>query len=109
MSDHLITSNTSKIDDCYPPDTAQIGQVWYDSAIQTMVVYTIEGWRPHHQPTVIMTYDAEQAIDWSIDKMSQKSPQLTDMIAKYPLVADAVDQLEVALKLCQNLDSDVQT
>ena len=94
------------IEDCYPPDKAQMGAVFYDSGDQCLKVFD-GAWRNYtHGIEVELTYTAEQAIDWSMRQMHlPPSTNIANMAAKYPLVADAIGQLEVALKLCQNLEN----
>jgi hypothetical protein len=106
MSKHIIAPSLPYIGGCYPPSSAQAGQVWYDSGTQLMVIYDGNCWQPYSNGTPEMCAIADDAIDWAIENMLKKSPEIADMIAKYPLVADAVNQLEVVLKLCQNLDDD---
>jgi hypothetical protein len=50
-------------------------------------------------------YATSEAVDWAMDRMKTEQ-SIADMSAKYPLVADAIKQLETALKLCSNLDND---
>jgi len=102
----MVNQSVPYISGCYPPSSAQAGQVWYDSGTQLMVIYDGSCWQPCSNGDPTMFPMADDAIDWAIEKMLTTSPELASMIAKYPLVADAVDQLEVVLKLCQNLDDD---
>lgn len=104
MSKYLISSvGTNHIQNCYPPSTAQAGQPWWDSGQQCLTVYNGTDWVPVHEPSVAMTFIAEEAIDRMVDMISNQST-IADMADKYPLVRDALCQLEVALKMCQNLD-----
>lgn len=90
----------------YPPVSAQPGQVWYDGGQQTLVVYTGSSWVPYDPSlNVGMPMATERALDELI-KIVNTSNQLAASIDKYPLVADAMKQLEVALKLCQNLEDE---
>lgn len=107
MSKHLISSPGSNyINNCYPPTSAQPGSVWFDSGTQTLKTYDGTMWYDVDPPQVTLAWEAEQAIDHIISKMNEQK-ELARLSAKYPIVADALGQLEVALKLCQNLeDSD---
>jgi hypothetical protein len=86
-----------------PPPSAQPGQVWYDGGSQELVVYTGSGWQPVSRTNVTLTWEADNALDHVI-KLMHKDSTLLELADKYPLVAEALGQLEVALKLCQNLD-----
>lgn len=92
---------------CYPPSSAQEGQIWWDSGQNCMTAFSNGSWHPISNDTeVFLEYDAKEAIDWAISRMNNSAAEtdLAAMAAKYPIVADAVGQLEVALKLCRNLD-----
>lgn len=109
MSKHLIPgSGTNYINGCYLPTAAQPGQVWFDTSTSTLKTYDGSMWIDIEVMQPTLSYDSEQAIDWAIDKMrcEEKISQLAD---KYPVVAQALGQLEVALKLCQNLETDGNT
>jgi hypothetical protein len=86
-----------------PPPSAQPGQVWYDGGRQELVVYTGSGWQPLTKTDYTLTWEADTALDYVIKRM-QVDQTLSTMADKYPLVAEALGQLEVALKLCQNID-----
>jgi len=85
------------------PTSAQYGTVMYDENSGSMVVYTTTGWEPVSSPGFALDIDAEMAIDKMIESINQ-SEKLFEMADKYPLVAEALGQLEVALKLCQNIE-----
>ena len=104
MSKYIYSSHRRYINNCNPPDNAQSGTVWFDSGLQCLVVYDGDTWVEFgdHQP--FMTPDAEEAIDRVLDMLRGRS-RINDLADKYPLVEDALGQLEVALKLCQNLDN----
>jgi hypothetical protein len=104
-SGHIITTGSTYISGCTPPNDAQTGQVYWDSNQQGMVVYDGGSWQPINQTTLMMPYETENAIDRMIELIN-KQDGLSAMADKYPLVKDALGQLEVALKLCQNLDND---
>ena len=71
-----------------------------------MKVYDGSTWhRVETMATSIVDYDTAQAVDWIMDRMKAER-SIADMSAKYPMVADAIKQLETALKLCSNLDND---
>lgn len=103
MSKHLINTSCQSISGCYPPYPAQPGMVWYDSGRQKMVVYDGSNWVEVENNIPTMTCEAEEAIDQLIDMINNQK-RISEMADKYPLVAEALGQLEVALKLCQNLD-----
>jgi hypothetical protein len=91
----------------FPPSSAQEGQIWWDSGQNDVVVFLNGVWQVLSSGVAVhMDYDAERAIDWAIVRMndSMQETDLAAMAAKYPIVADAIGQLEVALKLCRNLD-----
>ncbi len=105
MSKHIFSSNSQPyIGNCYPPATAEPGAVRYDSDTQSLNVFDGSSWHQLPIPEVSMTWEAEEAIDKIINLT--KGPALDDLAAKYPLVAEALGQLEVALKLCQNNEPD---
>ena len=85
------------------PTSPRDGQIWYEQSSACNWVFFNNAW---HDMQIRRTPENEDEVVRMIRKMRRAAPELTDMIAKYPLVADAVDQLEVALKLCQNLDDD---
>jgi len=80
------------------------GQVFFDSGQQSMVVYDGTTWHTV-EPVVVSTIDhnTAYAVEWAFDRMKAEQ-SIADMSAKYPLVADAIKQLEVTLKLCSNVD-----
>jgi hypothetical protein len=93
------------ISGCYPPNDAQTGQVYFDSGLQTMVVYNGSGWITLTPSVTMLSFDAETAIDSVIASLDGMK-SLHALSDKYPLVAEAIGQLEVALKLSQNIDHD---
>jgi hypothetical protein len=100
---HIYQTPGQYISGCYPPNDAQTGQVYFDSGLQTMVVYNGSGWITLTPSVTMLTFDADQAIESVIANLAgQKS--LHDLADKYPLVAEAIGQLEVALKLSQNIN-----
>jgi hypothetical protein len=99
---YVFQSSSTYISNCHPPPDAQTGQVFYDSGIQSMVVYNGGGWIPLPMPTAMLTYDAEQAIAEIIILLAEHK-SLNEMAAKHPLIADAVAQLETVLKLHKNI------
>ena len=104
MSKHLInTAGNNYINNCYPPSSAQPGTVWFDSGTQTLKTYDGTMWYDVELGQASLTWEAEEAIDQIIAKMNEQK-EVARMAAKYPIVADALGQLEVALKLCQNLE-----
>lgn len=109
-SKHLFDSPAPSvyIQNCFPPSSAQPGQVWFDSGAQSLKIYDGTIWQifaTGDNGTVAMNYDAEDAIDWAIKRVREEQ-KITELADKYPMVADALGQLEVILKLCQNLDDD---
>jgi hypothetical protein len=105
MSKHLFPINTQPyISNCYLPTTAEPGAVRYDSGAQSLNVFDGSSWHQLATPETGMTWTAEEAIDKMIDLSS--GPALAELSDKYPLVAEALGQLEVALKLCQNNEPD---
>jgi hypothetical protein len=91
----------------YPPSSAQEGQIWWDSGRSDMVVFLNGSWEVISSSVAVhLDYNAERAIDWAIIRMndSDQETDLAAMAAKYPIVAEAIGQLEVALKLSSNLD-----
>ncbi len=105
---HIINSgNVNYITGGFPPTQAQGGTVWYDTGQQCLVVYDGGQWQKlqNDGPTTMMAYDSAEALDWAIEKMRQEQ-NLSRLADKYPVVAEALGQLEVILKLCKNLDND---
>jgi len=107
MSKHIIPNANSMpyISNCYLPASAQAGTVWFDSSTQSMQVYDGSTWVSLQPPKPMLSWEAEEALD-KIIPMLNGQPLIVDMADKYPLVEEALGQLEVALKLCQNLDGD---
>jgi len=105
MSKHIIGNGNSQpyISNCYTPSQAQPGTVWYDSGSQSLMVYDGSTWVTLTPAVPSLTWEAEEAIDHLIE-LTMNQPRLDEMANKYPMVADALGQLEVALKLCQNLE-----
>ena len=92
------------IQNCFPPSSAQPGQVWFDSGTQSLKVYDGAMWQTFaDNNSVGMNYEAENAIDWAIKRIREEQ-KIVELADKYPMVADALGQLEVILKLCQNLE-----
>lgn len=102
MSKYLINTQ-NYIYGCTPPDTAQTGAVFFDSNCQSMVVYNGSSWIKWEAPAPILTVDAENTLDQMI-RILDKNKELSALSAKYPIVEQALGQLIVALKLCENLD-----
>jgi hypothetical protein len=107
MSKHIsrISGTTTYVGNCYLPDNAQLGQVWFDSMTQSLQTFDGMSWQSIELNDPIMEYDSEQAVDWAIEKMRQEET-ISKFAGKYPVVAEALGQLEIALKLCQNLETD---
>jgi hypothetical protein len=99
-------SNKNYIPNCYPPSSAVPGSVYFDSGEQCMKAYDGTTWHTI-ETTAISLPDMStmDAVDWVMDRMKTEQ-SIADMSAKYPLVADAIKQLETALKLCSNVDND---
>jgi hypothetical protein len=105
MSKYIFPSNSKPyISNCYPPSTAEPGAVRYDSGTQSLQVFDGSVWQSLGETQFTLTWEAEEAIDKMIDLSS--GPALAELSDKYPLVAEALGQLEVALKLCQNNEPD---
>jgi hypothetical protein len=97
-------SNKNHIPNCYPPSSAVPGQVFFDTGLQRMTVYDGSTWHTLETAAVSLAdHDTSEAVEWAMDRMKAEQ-SVADMSAKYPLIADAIKQLEVALKLCSNLD-----
>lgn len=93
----------------YPlPASAVPGQVFFDSSSADFKVFDGVHWTvigtPNSINAIEMTHDAEIAIDWAIEVMHDYK-HLTELADKYPMVRDALTQLEVVIKLHQNLDN----
>jgi hypothetical protein len=96
--------NKNHIPNCYPPSSAVPGAVFFDTGQQCMVAYDGNTWHKiETMGTSLADYDTSQAVEWAMDRMKAEQ-SIADMSAKYPLVADAIKQLEATLKLCSNLD-----
>jgi len=100
MSKYVLPSNPPFIANCYLPDTAQTGQVYYNSGTQSLNVFDGCTWIDLGDFSNTLTFDAEEAIDKMIE-ITRKT-NLNELADKYPLIAETLGQLEVALKLCQN-------
>jgi|TARA_R110000851_G_scaffold127434_1_gene259452 hypothetical protein len=102
---HIYQTPGQYISGCHPPADAQNGQIYFDSGLQTMVVYDGSGWITLTPAVTMLSFDADHAIESVISNLAgQKS--LHDLADKYPLVAEAIGQLEVALKLSQNINNE---
>jgi hypothetical protein len=98
---------------CYPPSSAQVGQVWYDSAQQCMVVYTDSNcWVPIGPPSIAVAGRSAEVIDWlssnfvDMQKMHiiiSMIDNFDQLVAKYPAIAQASEELEVLTKLHKDL------
>lgn len=86
------------------PESAVPGQLYFDTGVNKMKMYDGSIW---NEITLVsdaqLTATADDAIDHVIEKINN-NPQLTDFADKYPMVADAIGQLETVLKLHQNLE-----
>lgn len=49
--------------------------------------------------------DSADAIDWAISRIKREK-QISELADKYSMVAEALNELEVVLKLHQNLEND---
>ena len=99
-------SNKNHIPNCYTPSSAVPGSVFFDSGEQCMKVYDGTTWHTIESVAISLPdMSTMDAVDWVMDRMKTEQ-SIADMSAKYPLVADAIKQLETALKLCSNLDND---
>jgi len=107
MSKHLYPDMNSRpyIGNCYPPPSAQPGEVWFDSSSQSIQVFDGYNWIGLPSPEPSLSWEAEQAIDRLIEMISNQD-KISELAAKYPLVEEALGQLEVALKLTENLDGE---
>lgn len=106
MNKYIIPDGNSQpyIGNCYTPSQAQPGTVWFDSGTQSFSIYDGQTWIPWSTPRPVLAWEAEQAIDHVVASMHEQS-NISEMAAKYPLVAEALGQLEVAMKLCQNIEN----
>lgn len=92
------------------PASAAYGTVMFDEVDGCLKVFTMSsGWVDFNNSSKIdLNFNAEQAIDYVIDNMydekSKFQHDLVEIANKYPIVAEALGQLEVALKLCENLE-----
>lgn len=100
---HIITNTLPYIANCFPPVSSQPGMVWYDSGEQCFKVYDGSFWIRIDWPMPSMTWEADLALNQMINLMKGDN-NLSKLANKYPLVAEALGQLEVALKLCENID-----
>jgi hypothetical protein len=106
---HISTDiNTDYISGCFLPPTGTQGQVVYDSEQQCMMAYDGNSgtWqRIVYAVTSTVDVETEEAVEWALDRMKAEQA-IAGMSAKYPMVSDAIKQLEATLKLCSNLDND---
>ena len=78
----------------------------FDTSTQSLKVWSSGMWHElplYESPT--LSFDAEEAIDTIIEHLKGQR-KLTTLAAKYSIVAEALGQLEVAMKLCENLSED---
>ena len=105
----ILTSSTgdnSYIHSCYPPTTAQQGQVWWDSGLRSLVVYDGNTWQTINTVSnVSLTQETEDAIEYALRKMKEET-KVKELADKYPMVSNALLELETILKLHNNLDND---
>lgn len=105
MSKHIFPGvQPTIISNCYPPSTAEPGAVRFNSGTQCLQIFDGSIWHNYQLPDPILSWEAEEAIDKMIEVVD--GPRLDKLANKYPLVAEALGQLEVALKLCQNNEPD---
>lgn len=87
------------------PENPKIGQPWYNGNTRRMEVFTGTGWIAANESVdVSVNMSAEIAIDWAIEQERKNMGTIKDLADKYPTVREALEQLEMVLKLHQNLE-----
>ena len=106
MTSYLSSSGTIGTPHGYHPNPGMpmVGSVWYDKGPGQLQVFDGSNWVPLIMPQASLSWEANEAITHVLNSMRNED-KISDLADKYPLVADAIEQLEVALKLCQNLDN----
>lgn len=106
VSRHLSTVVTNPyITNCFTPSQAIPGTVWYDTGAQAFKVWDGSTWMDvSTSVTVELDPDSADALDWAIGRIKREK-QISELADKYPMVADALKELEVVLKLHQNLEN----
>lgn len=105
MSKHILPGAAPTfISNCYPPSTAEPGAVRFNSGTQCLQIFDGSSWHDFRLSEPTLSWEAEKAIDKMIEIID--GPMLDELANKYPLVAEALGQLEVALKLCQNNETE---
>jgi len=103
MTNTILTTNIGNPAYYFPPDPAE-GTMWYNSSTYKMMYWDGVSWMEIAvESDTHLNHRAELGIDWAIEQVEKPLLDLSDACDKYPLVADAIHQLETVLKLHQNL------
>jgi len=104
MIKNLTSSSTYiTVSNPYLPTTymngMNVGQVRYNPTMQQLEVYDGSQWLiVSNGATVGLSYEADSAIRWAIEKQKQEE-ELKAKMAKYPALKDAYEQLETVKAL----------
>jgi hypothetical protein len=84
-----------------------VGQIRWNPNTQNMEVYDGVSWisMPTSYPTVGLTWDAEQAIDWAINKKKEEA-ELEELCKRHPSVAEAYERLQILKVLTKQQDQE---
>lgn len=83
-----------------------VGQMRWNPATQNTEVYDGSVWlsMPSSFPSVGLTWDAEQAIDWAIKK-KQEEQELAELCKQHPSVAEAYERLQILKALTKSAEN----
>lgn len=88
------------------PTSAIPGQVFWSSSTSSLMVWDGYNWQPIQMQNYVeatLQPESAAAVDWAIEKMHEIDT-LRDLADKYPTVAEALKQLEFAVKMHRNVD-----
>jgi hypothetical protein len=93
-----------------PADTSKLiaGQVFFDGSSSSMKVFDGHAFRTIQINThALLDYNSDSAIDWAQrQKNNYDGDDLWANANKHPLIMEALQQLDVAIALCKNLENE---
>lgn len=83
-----------------------VGQIRWNPNTQNLEVYDGSSWMsmPSAIPSVGLTWDAEQAIEWAIKKQKEEA-ELAELCKQHPAVAEAYERLQIIKALTKSAES----
>lgn len=99
---HITVTGTSSSGPHISPGAVGAGMIRWNSNMQQLEVNDGLSWIGMHSsyPTVALSYQADQAVTWAIQKMEQEQ-RIAELAKKHPAVQDLKEKLDIILALVQ--------